>query len=312
MADIALIVGLAAIFCAVVIVLATIGVLTGEREQVGRSLAAVQAFQAAPASMRAELDRPFKERVLDPFINNSSGLGRRLTPSGQVEKIRKRLDAAGSPANWDVERVLAFKVIGALLGVLLAIAFSPILLTFNVFFTLVVGVALLAAGFFAPEMVLYQKAYNRADRMRKELPDALDLLTISVEAGLAFDAAMAQVARQTEGPLAEEFFRVLQEMQIGMGRIDAFKAMAERTDVDDIRTFVTALVQADAFGIPIANVLRIQAREMRLKRSQRAEEAAQKVPVKILFPLIFCILPTLFVVVIGPAALQIYHALFQR
>ena len=160
-------------------------------------------------------------------------------------------------------------------------------------------------------MVLYQKAYNRADRMRKELPDALDLLTISVEAGLAFDAAMAQVARQTEGPLAEEFFRVLQEMQIGMGRIDAFKAMAERTDVDDIRTFVTALVQADAFGIPIANVLRVQAKEMRLKRSQRAEEAAQKVPVKILFPLIFCILPTLFVVVIGPAALQIYHALFQ-
>jgi tight adherence protein C len=161
-------------------------------------------------------------------------------------------------------------------------------------------------------MVLYQMAYNRADRMRKELPDALDLLTISVEAGLAFDAAMSQVARQTEGPLAEEFFRVLQEMQIGMGRIDAFKAMAERTDVDDIRTFVTALVQADAFGIPIANVLRIQAKEMRLKRSQRAEEQAQKVPVKILFPLIFCILPTLFIVVIGPAGLQIYHALFQK
>src|SRR5215203_1188492 len=311
MADIALIVGLVAIFAAVVIVLATIGVLTGEREQVGRSLAAVQAFQAAPASMRSELDRPFKERVLDPLVNSSSGLGRRLTPSGQVEKIRRRLDAAGSPANWDVERVLAFKVIGALLGVLVAIAFSPILLTFSVPFAIGIGLVLVVAGFFAPEMVLYQKAYNRADRMRKELPDALDLLTISVEAGLAFDAAMAQVARQTEGPLAEEFFRVLQEMQIGMGRIDAFKAMAERTDVDDIRTFVTAMVQADAFGIPIANVLRVQAKEMRLKRSQRAEEAAQKVPVKILFPLIFCILPALFVVVIGPAALQIYHALFQ-
>src|SRR5215207_9644161 len=159
MADIALIVGLAAIFCAVVIVLATIGVLTGEREQVGRSLAAVQAFQAAPASMRAELNKPFKERVLDPFINNSSGLGRRLTPTGQVEKIRKRLDAAGSPSNWDVERVLAFKVIGALLGILLTIATSPILLSFNLAFTIVVGLILLAAGFFAPEMVLYQKAY---------------------------------------------------------------------------------------------------------------------------------------------------------
>ena len=312
MAVVALIVGLVAIFVAVVIVLATIGVLTGEREQVGRSLAAVQAFQAAPASMRAELDQPFKERVIDPFLRGSSEIGRRLTPAGQVDKIRKRLDAAGSPANWDVERVLAFKVLGAIGGIVLTVLVSPVLLSFGVAFTVLIGAILLVAGFFSPNMILYQKAYNRAERMQKELPDALDLLTISVEAGLAFDAAMSQVARQTEGPLAEEFFRVLQEMQIGMGRIEAFKAMAERTDVDDIRTFVTALVQADAFGIPIANVLRIQAKEMRLKRSQRAEEAAQKVPVKILFPLIFCILPTLFIAVIGPAALQIYHALFQK
>ena len=312
MADIALAVGLAAIFTAVVIVLATIGVLTGEREQVGRTLAAIQAFQAAPASMKRELDKPFRERVIAPFLDRSEGLGRRLTPSGQVERIRKRLDAAGSPSNWDVDRVLAFKVLAALAGVVITVALSPILLGSGILAVIGTGVVLILLGFFTPDIVLYQKAYNRADRMRKELPDALDLLTISVEAGLAFDAAMAQVARQTEGPLAEEFFRVLQEMQIGMGRIEAFRAMAERTDVDDIRTFVTALVQADAFGIPIANVLRIQAKEMRLKRSQRAEEQAQKVPVKILFPLIFCILPTLFIVVIGPAGLQIYHALFQR
>ena len=312
MADVALMVGLAAIFCAVVIVLATIGVLTGEREQVGRSLAAVQAFQAAPASMRAELDRPFRDRVIKPLIGSSTGLGRRLTPSGQVERIRKRLDAAGSPADWDVDRVLAFKVLAALAAVVVTVLVSPILRSFGILPLIGASVVLVLLGFFTPDIVLYQKAYNRADRMRKELPDALDLLTISVEAGLAFDAAMSQVARQTEGPLAEEFFRVLQEMQIGMGRTDAFRAMAERTDVDDIRTFVTALVQADAFGIPIANVLRIQAREMRLKRSQRAEEQAQKVPVKILFPLIFCILPTLFIVVIGPAGLQIYHALLQK
>lgn len=312
MADVALVVGLAAIFCAVVIVLATIGVLTGEREQVGRSLAAVQAFQAAPPSMRAELDRPFGDRVIKPLISGSTGLGRRLTPAGQVERIRKRLDAAGSPANWDVDRVLAFKVLAALAAIVVLILVSPILRNFGVLTLIGTGLALVALGFFTPDIVLYQKAYNRADRMRKELPDALDLLTISVEAGLAFDAAMSQVARQTEGPLAEEFFRVLQEMQIGMSRTDAFRAMADRTDVDDVRTFVTALVQADAFGIPIANVLRVQAREMRLKRSQRAEEQAQKVPVKILFPLIFCILPTLFIVVIGPAGLQIYHALFQN
>jgi tight adherence protein C len=312
MADVALIVGLVAIFCAVVIALATVGVLTGEREQVGKSLAAIEAFNAAPASMRRELDKPFGERVWKPFLKESSGLGRRLTPSGQIERIRKRLDAAGSPAGWDVDRILAFKVLGALAGVLVTIIASPVSLSFGPVALGVSAFIFVIGGFFVPDMALYQAGYNRANQMRKDLPDSLDLLTISVEAGLAFDAAMAQVARQTEGPLAEEFFRVLQEMQIGLGRTDAFRAMAERTDVDDVKTFVTALVQADAFGIPIANVLRIQAKEMRLKRSQRAEEQAQKVPVKILFPLIFCILPTLFIVVIGPAGLQIYHALFNK
>jgi tight adherence protein C len=311
-ADVALAVGLAAIFCAVVIVLATIGVLTGERQQVGRSLAAVQAFHATPRDMRSELDRPFLERVIATLVGGSGNLGKRLTPSGQVDRIRKRLDAAGQPTNWDVDRVLAFKVIGALAAVGLLVLISPIVLAFGVLPLLGLAAPLVVLGFFTPDIVLYQKGYNRAERMRRDLPDALDLLTISVEAGLAFDAAMSQVARQSEGPLAEEFFRVLQEMQIGMGRTAAFRAMAERTDVDDIRTFVTALVQADAFGIPVANVLRVQAREMRLKRSQRAEEQAQKVPVKILFPLIFCILPALFIVVIGPAGLQIYDALLRR
>jgi tight adherence protein C len=147
--------------------------------------------------------------------------------------------------------------------------------------------------------------------MRKDLPDALDMLTITVEAGLGFDAALSQVARNTEGPLAAEFFRVLQEMQIGMGRMDALRALSDRADLPELRGFITSMIQADAFGIPIANVLRVQAKEMRIKRSQRAEEQAMKVPVKILFPLIFCILPTLFVVVIGPGAVNIFHSLIQ-
>ena len=141
--------------------------------------------------------------------------------------------------------------------------------------------------------------------MQREMPDALDLLVISVESGLGFDAALSQVARNTTGPLADEFFRVLQEMQLGTSRAEALRALAERTDVNDLRGFITAMVQADQLGIPIANVLRIQAREMRIRRSQRAEETAMKVPVKILFPLIFCILPALFIVIIGPAAIQI-------
>jgi tight adherence protein C len=174
-----------------------------------------------------------------------------------------------------------------------------------------VAAVLTPLGYLTPDLALYQSAYNRNERIRRDLPDSMDLLTISVEAGLPFDSALSQVARNTRGPLAEELFRVLQEMQIGLGRIDALRAVAERTNVPELRGFVTAMVQAEAFGIPIANVLRVQAKELRVKRSQRAEELAQKVPVKILFPLIFCIMPALFIVVMGPAAISAYHNLFH-
>ena len=151
-------------------------------------------------------------------------------------------------------------------------------------------------------MYLYQRTYDRSNRMQRELPDAIDLLTISVESGLGFDAALQQVAHNTEGPLADEFSRVLREMQIGSSRSEALRALAERTNLAELRSFVSAMVQADAFGIPIANVLRVQSSEMRVKRRQRAEEKAQQVPVKMTIPLIFCILPALFIVVMGPAA----------
>ena len=146
----------------------------------------------------------------------------------------------------------------------------------------------------------------------KGLPDAVDLLTISVESGLGFDAALQQVARNTEGPLADEFSRVLREMQIGQGRAQALRGLADRTEVADLRSFVTAMVQADSFGIPIANVLRIQSGEIRMKRRQAAEEKAQKVPVKITVPLIFCILPCLFIAVMGPAVIHIMDSFAGR
>ena len=129
-----------------------------------------------------------------------------------------------------------------------------------------------------------------------------------MESGLGFDAAVQQVARNTEGPLAEEFSRVLREMQIGQGRAEALRALGERTNVADVRSFVGAMVQADSFGIPVAQVLRVQSSEMRVKRRQRAEEKAQQVPVKITVPLIFCILPTLFIAVMGPAVLSIMNS----
>jgi tight adherence protein C len=296
--------GVLGLFVGLAVLLSTIGGLTRERMAVGRSLAAVEALQSVPDSMRKEVDRPFNERVLLPVVGNLGRLGRRLTATGQVERIRKRLDYAGNPARWDVDRVIAFKALGLFVGLAVGLLLT-VGLGAGFGLTLVATVGLALAGFVAPDIVLYQVGYERTDRMRRELPDALDLLSITVEAGLAFDAALAQVARNTTGPVAEEFFRVLQEMQIGLGRTEALRALGDRANLPELRGFVTAMVQADAFGVPIANVLKVQARELRIKRSQRAEEQAQKVPVKILFPLIFCILPTLFVIVIGPAAISI-------
>jgi tight adherence protein C len=296
--------GLGAIFLAIAIALATIGAITSERQQVGRSLAAVQALHAAPAAMHRELNKPFAERVIVPSLDRLTQLGRRFTPGDQVARIRHRLELAGNPPQWDVDRVIAFKMLGLMAGFVLGLAL-PLLFGASPLTLIGLMVTGSALGYFAPNIVLYQMGYNRREQMRRELPDALDLLTISVEAGLAFDAALSHVARNTTGPLAEEFFRVLQEMQIGLGRPDAMRALLDRTDLPELRAFVTSMVQADSFGIPIANVLRVQAKEMRVKRSQRAEEVAQKVPVKILFPLIFCILPSLFVVILGPAAIRI-------
>ncbi len=305
--DLLLAVGLGGIFMSVVIVLGTVGVITAERDQVSRSLKALRSIEGLPADMRAEYDRPFSERVLKPGRGRLVAIGHRLTPTGRIEKLRQRLEAAGSPPGWDVERLLAVKVLSAVVGFLLAMV---VYLVFDASPLVAIGatVALVLVGFFAADLAIYQKAYNRRDQVRKDLPDALDLLTITVEAGLAFDAALTQVSRNTEGPLSEEFTRVLQEMQIGKSRGEALTSVSERVNIPELASFVTAVVQADALGIPIATVLRIQAKEMRTKRSQRAEESAMKVPVKILFPLIFCIMPALFVVIMGPAGIGIFRS----
>jgi tight adherence protein C len=299
-------VGLIAVFIGVFSAIAVVAFSGAERRGVARSLAAVEAIKAAPDPMRRDLDLPFRDRVTGPAFRRLVSWGRRLTPAGQADRLRHRLDLAGNPAGWDVDRVLAFKMLGLLIGGAVGVVVP--LLFGNPLVAIVLGIGLAVLGFYLPNITLYQTSYNRSERIRRELPDALDLLVISVEAGLGFDAALAQVARNTSGPLAEEFFRVLQEMQIGTSRSEAMRALGERTDVAELRGFITSMVQADAFGIPIANVLRVQAREMRIKRSQRAEELAQKVPVKILFPLIFCIMPALFIVIVGPAAIQIVQS----
>ena len=231
----------------------------------------------------------------------------RLSPASAHTSLQRRLDVAGNPQGWTPERVLATKAVCAVVlgtvGALCALRHPALLV-------LTGGVGA-AAGFFLPDVLLYNSGLKRQQRLALSLPEGLDLLTICVEAGLGFDAALVQVARNLKGPLAAEFARVLREMQIGKSRAEAMRAMAERSSVPELRAFVSALTQSAELGIPVANVLREQAKEMRVRRRQRAEAQAQKVPVKMTFPLIGCLLPALFVVVLGAGLITISHTLFH-
>lgn len=299
-----LVLGVGLIFVALALALTGIGGLTSEHDAVNRSIAAIEALGPVPPDLRADLDGSFNDRVLAPLMGRLVRLGRRLTPADNVDRLRRKLDVAGNPPGWTVDRVVAVKVLGLGVGLIGSIVLTAAL-GFGLMPRIVLTVLASLTGYVAVNFWLYQRGYDRAEQMQKSLPDALDLLTISVEAGLGFDSALSQVARNTDGPVSEEFARVLTEMQIGMGRSQAMRSLGERTTLAELRGFANAMVQADSFGIPVGQVLRVQSAEMRLKRRQRAEEMAQKVPVKIMVPLIFCILPTLFISVLGPAVITI-------
>jgi tight adherence protein C len=231
----------------------------------------------------------------------------RLSPASARNSMQRRLDLAGNPERWTPDRMLTAKavclvVLGSV-GAVLALRHPALLV-------LTGGVGA-AAGFFLPDVLLYNSGLKRQQRLALSLPDALDLLTICVEAGLGFDAALAQVTRNLDGPLAAEFARVLQGMQIGQSRAEAMRAVAERTSVPELRAFVSALTQSAELGIPVAHLLREQAKEMRVRRRQRAEAQAQKIPVKITFPLVGCLLPALFIIVLGAGVIEISHSLFH-
>ena len=251
-----------------------------------------------------ELAEPFLERALIPLVAGLGRTAKRVTPIGMRARIARKLVLAGSPPGMDAEKVAAFKIFGSIGAAIFCYALaligggSKLLLTAAPIFGAMVGYLIPGGG-------LGQKAINRQEAIRKAMPDTMDLLTIAVEAGLGFDAALAHVRRNVSGPLSDEIGRMLQEIQLGIPRVDAFRDLASRTDVDELRAFVLALVQADTFGISIASVLRAQSKELRMKRRQRAEEKAQKIPVKLLFPLIFCILPSMFVVLLGPGIIRL-------
>ncbi len=303
-----LLLGLATIFIGVVTFIVLAGSIGRERSQITASLAAIEAISGPiPADMRGEYDKPFNDRVTQPTLAWLTEAARTLSGGNWSRNAIRRLDRAGNPVGWDPERILAWKALAGLglastIGALFLLAGKPLS-------ALVWGAAAAVLGFYLPDLLLLNKAQHRSSDIRRKLPDSIDLLTISVESGLAFDAALAQVAQNTDGPLAEEFNRVLREIQIGSSRADALHALAERTDVEDLRIFLHSMTQAEKLGVPIADVLRVQSSEMRVKRSQRIEEQAMKLPVKIIFPLLLGIMPALFIVILGPAAVSIYQNL---
>jgi tight adherence protein C len=249
-----------------------------------------------------ELSQPFSQRILVPLLRASSRFMARFTPQRTVEETRHKLELAGKPNNWSPTEFLGIR---ALAGLLLAgLTFILAMLTGSslarqLFFVVVMGLL----GFFLPVLWLGYRIRRRQEEIVKTLPDALDLLTISVEAGLPFDGAMQRVAEKWDNELSRAFERMLQEMRVGKSRREALRAMADRIEVPDMTSFVAALVQADQLGISIAKILRVQSEQMRIKRRQRAEEKAQQAPVKMLLPMTFLIFPAILVVILGPAVL---------
>jgi tight adherence protein C len=231
-----------------------------------------------------------------------------LTPRGTVARLNRLAGTAGRPAAWPVPRLVAAKlVLGLLAGGLglLVVSGGPSPLTVGL------AVVVTVVAYVLPELLLHSRGQERQEVIQLELADTLDQMTIAVEAGLGFESAMARAGKNGKGPLAEELVRTLQDIAVGQPRREAYLALADRTGVQDLRRFIRAVVQADQYGVSIADVLRTQAQEMRLKRRQRAEEKAMQIPVKVIFPLILCILPTLFIVLLGPAVMDIVSAFSQ-
>jgi tight adherence protein C len=274
---------------------------SGVKAQPGQIIAELPAPSAIPVP-RSGID---PTAPLPSLYKRFAGLTRRLTPAHYGQHLQHKLDLAGNPREWGAERVMAFKGIGLVVGITLGLLLGSKHGIGVVFFPIIGG----AVGFFLPDLWIHNLGEHRQQDLLLGLPDAIDMMTVCVEAGLGFDSALSRVARNLDGPIASEFARVLQEMQFGKARAEALRALVERTDVAELRTFVSSIIQSSELGISVGDVLREQAGEMRVKRKQRAEEKAQKLPVKILFPLLTCMLPAMFVVVIGPAAINILHTL---
>ena len=266
------------------------------------------ASRSAPVTLEEiELSQPFSQRVIRPILETAASFVTRFAPANALERTAHQLELAGRPYNWGPTEYFGVRVLASLLlGVFafLLLTVSGQLLTTRIIGTLI-GLAL---GYLLPALWLRSTIQRRQDEVVKALPDALDLLTICIEAGLGFDAAMSKVAEKWDNELSRAFARAIQEIQLGKLRREALREMDHNLEVPDITSFVAAVIQADQLGVSMAKVMRIQSEQMRIRRRQRAEEKAHQAPVKMLFPLVFLIFPAIYIVLLGPAVLVVMES----
>ena len=274
-----------------------------ERAGVRGSILVLRGYDVVENQRESELAIPLRDRLVRPVRDLLVRLGRRYTPAGYVESTRKKLSSLGYRGDRSMDRFLAFRV-----GTIVAIPLVILVLS-ALKISLLATVLLCAALLVGPDAVLSRKVGARQAEIQKTLPDILDLLTISVEAGLGFEQALDRTITSIPGALSDEFARMLGEVRTGSGRATAMRALEQRVGVEEVSAFALAIVQADTFGVSITRVLRAQAEEMRIKRRQLAQVKAQKAPVKMMIPMVFCIFPAIFVIVIGPAAIQIMQGM---
>ncbi len=270
-----------------------------ERRTSVRRAAQYGAFKSA----RGQAQRPFRERVLVPLGERLAKWTLKLHPKTTIEGVSTRLLAAGLGRSISPTAFLAFKSGLAIVGVFLGILFGGAAASAGG--VLFCSVAFAGIGFITPDFVVSAKARSRKDSIRAELPDALDLMAVSVEAGMGFDGAISKLTEHMDGPLADEFALTLSEIRIGEARPDALKKLASRTDTPELNSFVRSIIQADQLGISLGRILRVQATDSRLKRQAAAEEKAMKAPIKMLFPTVLFIFPAMFLVILGPAFLNL-------
>lgn len=253
-----------------------------------------------------EMDQPFYERIVRPILSGLSLYAQRMTPAASAEKLRQQLVLAGNPFKMHGSEFSAVRIVSAfaLGGLLTMLGFALAMGTQGI----LMGAMGLVFGYIMPPFWLKGRIKRRQRAILKLLPEAIDLLVISVEAGMAFDTAMSRVSEKWDNPLAREFARALGEMKVGKNKADALRGISQRTGVNDVATFMAAIIQADQLGVPISKVLRIQSEQMRVRRRQRAEEQAHKAPILMMLPLVFLIFPATYIIILGPSVPKVMFA----